>query len=188
MFTWRSTQQGSCSDLISSISTPLQKEPPSLRLQITPKCICKKKGSQINFVCVCIYVCACVRWAMLWCNPHETGAQRADAGSYRKRDGVGERVGETQRRSLALRSRAECSFFRAHLTWQAAPQCLLFDIRPVLVRLVDVTGHSKMWTLSQKSMPGWVCLPGMLELSGKDRRKNGGRRWEMAQSVDRHAD
>ncbi len=79
----------------------------------------------------------------------------------------------------------ECNLFRAHLSWQEAPQCLLFDIRLVLVRLVDVAGHSKMGTLSQKSMPGWVCLPGMLELSGKDPRKRvaggeGGERWHRA--------
>lgn len=91
--------------------------------------------------------------------------------------------GETRRWNLAQRSRVECNLFTAHLTWQAAPRCLLFDIRLVLVRLVDVTGHGKKkWTLSQKSMPGCVCLPGMLELSGKDQKKRGedGERWHRA--------
>lgn len=122
-----------------------------------------KKGSLIKFECVgvceraCVWVIAFVWWTMLWCNPHETEAVHADAASYRRKKRRGKR-GKTQR------SRLECGLCGAHLSWQTAPQCLLFDIRLVLGRLVDVTGHSKTWTLSQKSIPGWVCLPGMLEL------------------------
>lgn len=80
---------------------------------------------------------------------------------------------------LEQRSRAEYYHFREHLSWQAAPQCLLFHITLVLARLVDVTGHSQMWRLSQKSMPGRVCVPGMSESSGKNQRKRGGdgERW-----------
>lgn len=90
-------------------------------------------------------------------------------------------ISKSHREEGRLRQRGECwlsraasTLFRAHLSWQAARRCLLFVIRSVLVRLVDVTGQSKMWTLSQKSMAGMVRLPGMSEPSGKYRRKRGG--------------
>lgn len=40
------------------------------------------------------------------------------------------------------------------------------------MRLVAVTGHSKNVNISQESMPGWLCLPGMaLAILGKAHSK-----------------
>lgn len=70
---------------------------------------------------------------------------------------------------------------RAHLSWQPAPQCLLFDIRLVLERLVDVTGHSKTTcSSSQESMSGWGLFA-WHELLGMTQAKQNenGERWHQ---------
>lgn len=93
----------------------------------------------------------CERWSVPWCNPRETGARHA--GSFElKRQRGGERGRHSHRGPR---------WSGAHLNWQAALQCLLFDVKLVLARLEDVAGHRKMWMRSQKSMPGWICLLGM---------------------------
>lgn len=108
----------------------------------------------------------CERLSVPWCNPRETGARNAESSELKRQRG-----GERERHS-----HRGPRWSGAHLNWQAAPQCLLFDVKLVLARLEDVAGHRKMWIRSQKSMPGWICLLGM---SGKTVGRDA-ERWHRA--------
>lgn len=93
----------------------------------------------------------CERLSVPWCNPHETGARHAESFELKMRKG-GERGRHSHRGP---------GWSGAHLNWQAAPQCPLFDVKLVLVRLEDVQGNRKMLIPSQNSMPDWIRLLGM---------------------------
>lgn len=109
----------------------------------------------------------CERRSVPWCNPRETGARHAESSELKRRKG-GERGRPSHRGP---------GWSGAHLNWQAASQCPLFDVKLVLARLKDVQGNRKMWIRSQKSMPGWIHLLGML---GKMVGGGDDERWHQA--------